>query len=260
MRYTQCIAVFLQVMFLVVVSYGQPEQKGFEHIERDELGCFYLVKEYTVTKFSSVWEKLAEYTDPQYSDISQLDVSDPLRIMVFVKDRNEVCFLDRSMSAISKPVSLSKGGLEEASAVCPASDGGLWVVDAFRQKLQLLNDNGSYLSEGASLPSLQKEGEYVFQSIIDTGTHIYMLVANKGLWIFDQAGNFQKSISCQGIRSMCVLESGFVYTDGTHLIRRNLNDPMGDTVFNSVTPVEDFVIQDERVFYLNGEGEVRGDR
>src|SRR5574344_1679099 len=70
----------------------------------DPLGNLYTVDNYKVKKIDSLGNAIAYYDQSVYGKIASIDISNPLKIMVFYAYRNKVQFLDRSLSPVDSEI------------------------------------------------------------------------------------------------------------------------------------------------------------
>ena len=128
------------ILFSIIFSsgYGQSEEKliakDVVFYEVDEIGNVYFVdKLNTLTKYESNVPRYIKYADVKSGRIHSIDVSNPLRIVVFYADQFSVKFLDVNLTEINsfkiKDV-YSDGWIR---LVCSSNNNGLWMYDELRR-------------------------------------------------------------------------------------------------------------------------------
>src|SRR3972149_5745424 len=85
--------------------------------EIDQLGNFYLINSNTLVQYSPNLVKKQQYTNNFSGKVTHIDVNDPLRILLFYKDFNQVVFLDRALSLLGSPVDLGQLGFTNVALV-----------------------------------------------------------------------------------------------------------------------------------------------
>src|SRR5688572_3667151 len=112
----------LLLLFLLNFSWlngPQPVIKGnFDFFEADNFGNIYTVKNEELCKYLPNGKRHARYSNLRYGNITSLDVSNPLKILLYYRDFQQIIFLDNQLSVNSNPVSLELLGLEQAHLVC----------------------------------------------------------------------------------------------------------------------------------------------
>ena len=110
--------------------------KTADFIEVDKQKNIYLVDGVEVSKYSPVGEFLYSYSNKMNGVITTLDVSNPLRLLVFWEGSNRVAFLNQQLAPISEPVNLYTIANMEISNAGASSNGGFW---AYNLEFQSLN-------------------------------------------------------------------------------------------------------------------------
>ena len=60
----------------------------------DQFGNIYIVNNNTMVKYSNDFTNKTNYTNNFLGKISLIDVNDPLRVLIFYRDFNQIIFLD----------------------------------------------------------------------------------------------------------------------------------------------------------------------
>jgi hypothetical protein len=142
-------------------------------------------------KLSSAGDSLAVYNEvKKFGKIYSMDVSNPLKIVLFYKSFSTVVVLDRFLS-LKGAIDLRKNNIPEASAAAASYDNKIWIFDAVENKLKKLDDNGKQLME---TPDLRQVFNLTIQpvKIIDQDQSVYLYDPQYGIFIFDHYGSFKK--------------------------------------------------------------------
>lgn len=147
------------------------------------------------------------WQQPAGGDITWIDPANPFRILVFIRQSDQVLWLNNKLSPVAGPVFLPDYGINLPVAAASAKDGGLWVIDASSANLVKFN------------PRMDKEFQKPFQ-VPQNNTNIQMaewkdylsvLLPGKTLWIADLYGQFLKKIPTAAAR-LDIGADGFVLT------------------------------------------------
>jgi hypothetical protein len=143
----------------------------------DHLSNYYVITDKgSLDKYNAAGQWLGSYGTPRYGMPKYLDVSNPLRILVWYADAQTLVFLDRNMTEQGILNCLNADFLQ-VSTVAQASDGNIWLYDAALFRLYKIRPNGERLYE--SLPLNQ----YHF---MDTDTPC-LLELNERVWLYSNA-------------------------------------------------------------------------
>ena len=98
--------------------YSQPNVKnqllienGFDDIQLDIHGFLYQVKGDALVKRDLTGKEIYRYSNKLLGDIAQLDVSNPLRPLLFYKDQGVIAVIDNTLSQQKQIISLNEIGL-----------------------------------------------------------------------------------------------------------------------------------------------------
>src|SRR6186997_880367 len=71
----------------------------------------------------------------KYGKVAQLDVTNPLRVLLYYKDFSTIVILDRLLANRST-IDLRKQDIFHVEAVCLSYDNKIWLYDEFEHKLK----------------------------------------------------------------------------------------------------------------------------
>ncbi len=136
----------------------------------------------------------------RYGNVYLLDVTNPLKILLYYKDFSTVVMLDRFMNRINT-VDFRKAGIFQAKAVGLSYDNNIWIYDEQSARLKKISDDGKLLSETidlrqvlTDLPSPEK--------IIDRDGFVYLYDPAKGLYVFDYYGALKNELPITQINDL----------------------------------------------------------
>jgi hypothetical protein len=170
----------------------------------DNLDNIYLLNSNNqVKKLDGKYDSAAVFNDVRrYGDIYLLDVSNPLKIIVYYRDFGTILILDRFLNT-RNTIDLRKAGILQAKAVAQSYDNNYWVFDELDNKIKKVDDNGNILLESADFRVLFA-GEYEPTQIIDNDGLLYLYDAKNGWLVFDYYGAFKQRIQVKGWKDVQV--------------------------------------------------------
>ena len=132
----------------------------------------------------------------RYGKVAQIDVSNPLRVLLYYKDFSTVVVLDRLLS-IRTTIDFRKQDIFQVQAVCLSYDNQIWLYDEFEHKLKKIDENGKLLFATTDFRQLFGEA-FSFTSISDQDGFLYLYDKNKGVYVFDYYGALKNIFSLTG--------------------------------------------------------------
>jgi hypothetical protein len=167
----------------------------FADFNIDNLGNIYVItRDNLLEKLDANGDSLAVFNDVRhYGKIWTIDVTNPLKILVFYREFATIVVLDRFLNMVNT-IDLRKLGILEARAVGMAYDNNVWVYDELDNKLKRIGDDGSLVDQTTDFRQL-------FDSvpdpsvIIDQGGLVYLYDTAKGVYVFDHYGGLKARVA-----------------------------------------------------------------
>lgn len=132
----------------------------------------------------------------KYGKVAQIDVSNPLRVLLYYKDFATIVVLDRLLN-VRSTIDLRKQDIFQTQAVCLSYDNGVWVYDEFEHKLKKLDEEGKLLFASTDFRQLFDDA-FSFTAINDHDGYLYLYDKNKGVYVFDYYGTLKNIFTLTG--------------------------------------------------------------
>jgi hypothetical protein len=187
----------------------------------DMLENVYLINNQTITKYNNQGIKLSSYNNNYLGTVSYLDISDPLRILAFYKDFNQIIFLDNTLSVIGSPIQLDDIGFNRAEIACSSNTGGFWIYNSLTNQLVLVDNNLRIKLQSINISSLLSDNDKA-EYLIEKNDYIYMNFPEKGIIIFDKFGTYYKTIPVLKCNSFQVFGNKLIYFKNNMLFSYNI--------------------------------------
>ncbi len=187
----------------------------------DPLRNAYVLDDERIIKLDGTLQEQDEFSSAFLGRIFSADVSDPLRILLYYKDYNQILFIDRNMSEIGSPVSLDELGLVHAEPVCASSTGGFWVFDNLNDQLKHYNADRQLVQSCISLNNLF-ENYQTPAGLTEKNRMVYLSVPGTGVLVFDDFGNYHTLLPLKQVRRFQVRGEQLVYCSGKEIRTYNL--------------------------------------
>lgn len=171
----------------------------------DNLGNLYaLTPTGLLKKLNSRGDSLNVFNEVRrYGSVYQLDVTNPLKVLLYYKDFSTVIMLDRFLNRINT-VDFRKAGIFQAKAVGLSYDNNVWIYDDQSARLKKISDDGKLMTETVDLrqvlsvmPSPEK--------IIDRDGFVYVYDPAKGLYVFDYYGALKNELPITQLTDLQVI-------------------------------------------------------
>ena len=232
------ISIFIITAVFALRSFGQTDTPGAEAvlgsaIERvkttdiarftaDNLGNIYvLTGKGLLKKYGSNGDSLSVFNEVRrYGNVYAVDVTNPLKVILYYRDFSTVVMLDRFLNRINA-VDLRKAGIFQAKALAASYDNNLWVFDEQSAKLKKIGDDGRLIMETTDLrqvltrvPSPQK--------IIDRDGFVYLCDEERGIYIFDYYGTLKNELALTGISDIQIINKTILGRKNGSFVRYQL--------------------------------------
>jgi hypothetical protein len=221
------MSLFKILFFVLIVSWSQSSgdfrlvetiPAKADNFEIDVLGNIYLIDASRLIKLNPQGEKLHEYSNPMLGDITSLDVSDPLRLLVFYRESNQIEFLNNALAEIASPIVFDDYEIYSAQVVCSSSLNRIWVFDNENRQLIQYDKNMGVVQKSPTVDQIIESG-CIPDLLFESQNHIYLNCPEYGILVFDQFGSFVRKFPNKGIQSFSVDRGDFYYQRETDFFR-----------------------------------------
>jgi len=127
-----------------------------------------------------------------YGKLTAIDVTNPLKPLLFYKDFSNVVILDRFLASRSS-LNLRKYNILQPSAIGLSYDNNIWVFDTYDNKLKKIDEAGNLLSQTDDFRSLFNQS-FAPQKIINENGFVYLADSAVGIFVFDNYGTYKRKI------------------------------------------------------------------
>jgi hypothetical protein len=167
---------------------------SFSSVDVDVLDNIYLMTAGNqLKKINANGDSTGIFNDvKKYGNPSYIDVSNPLKVLVFYKGFSTVVMLDRFLT-YRNSINFRKENIFRVKAISTAYDNNVWIFDEQDQKLKKIDDAGKVLSETSDWRQLFDEVPQPSQ-ITDQDNLVYLYDEKKGFYIFDYYGSFKNNL------------------------------------------------------------------
>jgi hypothetical protein len=219
------IRVTIALAFGLILSpiQGQVELKFVRNLPSrtgqfrvDPLGHTIFFERDAVYKMDTTGNLLFQQSLKAYGAITDLDVTSPMKYLVFFREQQAIGFFDNTFTPYQSRTRLSELGVSYATLVCYSMQfDRFWVYDQDNSKLILFNSDGKQSLETDNLQGLVGIVEPV--QMLERNGNLYLVDEGRGVYIFDMFGVLIRFVEVQGIQWIQVNENNFFYIIGNQL-------------------------------------------
>ena len=137
-----------------------------------------------VKKFNANGDSVGIYNDvKKFGQATLIDVSNPLKILLYYKDFATVVMLDRFLNSVNS-IDLRKQNTLQAKAIGQSYDNKIWVYDEMENKLKKVGEDGKVIQETPDFRLLLGIAPSPIK-IFDENRYVYLYDSVYGVYVFD---------------------------------------------------------------------------
>lgn len=148
-------------------------------------------------KYGPGGDSVAVYNNVKnFGKISVIDVSNPLKVLLYYKDFATIVVLDRLLM-IRNIIDLRQQNIFEVNAIGQSYDNNIWLYDESDSKLKKIDDNGKVLLETPDFRLLFTQAPHI-KNIYDQDGFVYLYDPEQNVFVFDYYGSLRNKILISG--------------------------------------------------------------
>jgi hypothetical protein len=196
-------------------------------VAMDNLDNLYIISSTgQIKKLNAAGDSAGVYNQVKnYGKLYSIDVSNPLKLLLFYKDFSTVVILDRFLANQSM-LDLKKSSVLSPSAIGNSYDSKIWVYDEYDNKLKKIDEQGNKLSETADFRTVFNQSISPQKILNDNGL-VYLADTANGVFVFDNYGSFKKKIPVKNWQTITIANNNIISATGDMI-----------NVFNSSTQLQ----------------------
>lgn len=170
-------------------------------VRADNLGRIYTLQGSTLGCYDSIMTLVSTYSDLRNGTFTSVDVSDPLKIVLFSGDFSTLTFLDQRLAEQGSPIELQSLGVSNVTLACNSYESGFWVYDA--ALIQLIRfDNQSLQAQNSDNISALCGAEVHPNFLAEINNMVYLCDTAVGILLFDRYGGYLKTLPFKGVQNL----------------------------------------------------------
>lgn len=185
----------------------------------DNLGNLYIINNTgQIKKTGKAGDSIAVFNNVrQYGKLYLMDVTNPLRVLLYYRDFGTIVVLDRFLNTRAT-IDLRKQQLFQVNAIGQSYDNNIWVYDELESKLKRIGEDGRVLDQSTDFRLIVDSAPSP-QFIVDQNRLVYLYDSLKGVYLFDYYGTFKNRIQLKGWTDFTVIGNAMYGRDAKMLYR-----------------------------------------
>lgn len=192
-------------------------------ISQDRNGYVYLLDErLNLLRLNPAGQPVDTYSPPARVRISSIHAWNPMKVVLFYESSQELVLLDRFLRPISTSDLLDLQYEGTAKVAAPAGDQGYWLFDETSLTLSKLNPAMRQITVETPLNLLLNKEEFDVRQLREYQNLVYVLDFNSGILVFDNLGNYKKTIPITGLQHVGFSDNELYFVKDGKLYFQNL--------------------------------------
>lgn len=219
MKWLRLVLLTVVIFFVNGFTNKPPAIKGkYDYFTSDNLGNIYLVHEDELIKYLPNGKLFARYSNLKLGSITSVDATNPLKILLYYRNFQQIVFLDNQLSVNSTPISVEKLGYEQADLVCAGSNNSFWIYNKQNSELIRFDQFGRKITATGNLRQVLNEGLNP-DFMMEHNNLLYLNSPASGIFVFDVFGAFSKLVTLRGLHSFQVSDDQLFFQRDTLICR-----------------------------------------
>jgi hypothetical protein len=185
----------------------------------DNLGNLYIMNNTgQIKKIGPAGDSIAVFNNVrQYGKLYFMDVTNPLRVLLYFRDFGTIVVLDRFLNTRAT-IDLRQQQLFQVNAIGQSYDNNIWVYDDMESRLKRIGEDGRVLDQTNDFRMIVDTAPSP-QFIVDQNRLVYLYDSLKGVYLFDYYGAFKNRIQLKGWTDFTVIGNAMYGRDANMLYR-----------------------------------------
>lgn len=215
----------------------------------DRIGnVYYYDAQNILTKYETAIKRYTRFADLKSGKISSIDVSNPLRVLVFYADQGVVKFLDVNLTEINSLQIRNTYPDGWVSLTSSSNNNGIWMYDNLNRKLIKLDEqlNQVFISGDLFLVL----GKKIKPSLLfEYADELFLADAKYGVFVFDLFGGYKCTLPIYSENILQVESSKIYYQKNNQWLR--FQALKMDTLASSLNEInKPYLFSSDIQFYL----------
>ncbi len=207
------------LLLLIGFSFAFIKQDKSEHLliktkldyfAIDNIGNIYTIKDEELVKYLPTGKMFLRYSNLKLGNISAVDATNPLKLLLYYRDFQQIIYLDDQLTANSEAISLENLGYEQTDLVCAGVNNSFWIYNKQNNELIRFNESSKKVTSTGNLKQVLKTNLNPNYMAEHNG-YLFLNCPETGIYVFDIFGAFSKIISIKNLKQFQVNDNIIYY-------------------------------------------------
>lgn len=176
----------------------------------DHLGNSYLFSGNLLEKYDGDGNLLKNFSNKNLGNITSLDASNPLKVLLFYKSFQQILLLDNMFSPSGNSILLDALGYNQTSLACSSNDNGFWIFSQQNSELIRFDQNLQKTQQTGNISQLTGT-EINPDFLTEQYNKVFLNDSAKGILVFDIYGTYNKTIPLKGLPHFQIFNDELIY-------------------------------------------------
>jgi len=223
--------------------------KADKFIGADPFDNFYYIKSATFYKKTNA--QTYSYTNTQLGEITSIDITNPLKIILFYRDFNTVVILDNRLNELTDSINLTIDSFfKNVAFVSISSNNNLWLYSLDDNILSLWNFETKNIIFNSQPLSFYKEN---FEATKQTSNYEYCwLAAKNGVLQFNEYGSFVTYYKRDHLEKITPYLNGYLFLEKSKIYYNNSNSEIKEVLIDKPKhKIDDFTVTKNNLYFFD---------
>ena len=186
------------------------------------------------------------------TDITFVDASNPLRILVWYADQRQIVTLDNTLSEHDNMIVLDQSDLDQVSLVCASANNRLWLFDQANLEVLRVSRTLQIENRSGQLATLL-DREVNPTQMTEQHEQLFVLDPETGVMVFDIFGTYLKTLPLKGATFIQPLDEHLLlYVKDQTIYLYNQLSLETTVIEQPVTEATEMIIHDDKTYVNTG--------
>ncbi|MDX5482743.1 MAG: hypothetical protein LPK07_13765 [Hymenobacteraceae bacterium] len=187
-------------------------------ISQDRSGNVYLLgKNRNLVRLDSLGRPLGTFSPPTRGRIAGIDAWNPMKVLLFYEDRQELLLLDRFLRPITNASLMDLNYEGTAHVAALAADDGFWLFDETNLTLSKLDIRLRQTTAETPLNLILDRERFDVRQLREHQNMVYLLDYTSGIYVFDNLGNYKQKLPFTGLQHIGFLHNELYFVQDGQL-------------------------------------------
>jgi len=210
-----------------------------------------------ITQYDSLGNLISRFSPTELSTPCSIEAWRTMNLFVFYKELQQFILLDRFLASSSTfELNLEEIGFSRVATI--SQDNMIWLFDEINFRLKKYNPTTSKLINETPLDLILDPRDFNITSIREYQNLLFISDQNQGILLFDNLGNYKKTIPASGITYFNFLEEELYYTKDNTLFfiniytlkERRITLPMKNSIIFVLVTEKKIITFEKNKFYI----------